>query len=209
MPTTFDRWTRTLTQSRRGMLVGLIASVTGGLGASRTMAKKKRKQKHKRKHKKRKPELPIEPTLQEPTPQPNAFGCLDVGQPCQGDSTTCCSGLCEGGRPHEGEQDASRCIAHDTSICIADFDLCTSGQNAICNINNPNCQCLRTTGNAGFCGDVSLGLLNLCHDCRRDMDCVAEFGVGAACVAYGGICQSICPGTAGTACVPACKAVVM
>jgi hypothetical protein len=176
--------------SRRHLLRGL-AGAGFGLSLVRlphaAAAKKKRKRKKKAKK-----------------ATPNSFGCLNVGQPCQGDSAQCCSGICEGTKPKKGKPDKSRCVAHDTGICQVAMDVCTTGKDAICNIQNPNCQCYRTTGNAGFCGDVSSGLLNLCRDCSQDTDCEEEFGLGAACVALGGICESVCSDTGGTVCMPAC-----
>jgi hypothetical protein len=62
-----------------------------------------------------------------------------------------------------------------------------------------------TTGNAPFCGDYTGFPGNdLCRDCSQDSDCQEEFGPGAACVVYAGLCGETCPDT-GTACVPACN----
>ena len=63
---------------------------------------------------------------------------------------------------------------------------------------------VRTTGNAGFCGDVSLGPINPSRDCHQDTDRAEEFGSGAACITRGGICNIVCPQPGGTACMPAC-----
>jgi hypothetical protein len=191
----FDALTRTLISipSRRHLLRGL-AGAGFGLSLARlphaAEAKKKRKRKKKAKR-----------------TTPNSFGCLNVGQPCQGDSAQCCSGICEGTKPKKGKPDSSRCVAHDARICQANFDLCTTGVQHICDVNNAKCACVLTTGNAGFCGDLSAGGDQLCRNCSKDSDCEQEFGTGAACVVFDGVCESFCPDTR-TACVPACDAVI-
>jgi hypothetical protein len=189
--TRFDDLLRSLTESRRSLLGGALASVTGFLVVPRIDAKKKRKRK--KRHKK---------TKSQPPPPPNAYGCLDVGKACNGDSSLCCSGICEGTKPKKGKPDKSRCMAHDAAICQADSDLCSTGAPHAYNGSNLICSCLLTTGNGGFCGD---GSRLVCLDCRLDADCQEEHGAGAACVVLGGICDSLCPETGGTACVPACK----
>jgi hypothetical protein len=188
----FDHFSRLLGHATgRRLFVGLSLSPLAGLvarpakGAEAQKTRKKRK-----KHKK---------------PQPNAYGCLDVDQSCNGDSSNCCSGVCDGEKPKKGKKDTSRCVAHDAGICQADFDICSTGSPHYCNASNPNCTCVLTTGNAGFCGDFSLGLDNLCHACSQDTDCEDEFGPGAACIVTGGICEPVCTTTGGTACIPACK----
>jgi hypothetical protein len=179
----FDALTRTLISvpSRRHLLRGL-AGAGLGLGGTRLpdLAEAKKKRKRKKKGKKAKP---------------NAFGCLNVGDPCKSEEQ-CCSGICE------GKKGKKRCQAHDAGICTVGLNICT-GAVARCNADNPSCGCVLTTGNAGFCGDFTDGANNLCRDCSEDTDCQEEFGPGAACVALGGICAAICPDT-GTACVPAC-----
>jgi hypothetical protein len=188
----FDHLARHLSRAtaRRRLLAGLALSPFAGLvarSADDIAAKKKHK-------KKRKPKKP----------KPNAYGCLNAGQACGGDSALCCSGVCEGSKPKKGKKDSSRCVAHDAGICKVEMDECTAGREAICHIANPSCQCFRTTGNAAFCGE-NLGLLNLCRDCSQDADCEVEFGPGAACIALGGICEPVCPDTGGTACMPVCS----
>jgi hypothetical protein len=185
--------TRFLTSipSRRDILRGLAGAGLGlgSLGLQNAgEAKKKGKRKPKKKPKK---------------PKPNAFGCLDVGKPCGGDDGNCCSGICEGVKPKKGKKDKSRCIGHNAGICKVDFDLCSTGSFHLCSSTNPLCACLLTTGNAAFCADASLGLTQLCRDCRQDADCQEEFGPGAACLVTGGVCESSCPDT-GTACMPPC-----
>jgi hypothetical protein len=151
-------------------------------------AKKKRKKK-----KKKKPQSPL-----------NAFGCLDVGQPCRGKSANCCSGICQGGKPKKGKKDKSSCVAHNTGICTANTDSCALAVSVSCNPNNIDCYCTMTTGNAPFCGEFSPGPEAHCRVCGKDTDCEAEFGPGAACVLLDGNCTHICPATGRTACVPAC-----
>jgi hypothetical protein len=174
--------------SRREVLRGL-AGAGFGLSLARlphaAAAKKKRKRKKKKKA------------------TPNAFGCLNVGQPCQGDNAQCCSGICEGTKPKKGKPDKSQCVGHDASICTASSNICTTGVAAVCDATNLLCGCVLTTGNAPFCGDFTGGGDQLCRDCNQDTDCEEEFGAGAACVVFGGVCGELCPDT-GRACVPAC-----
>ena len=170
--------------ARRDLLRGLAATGFGlGLAAVPLFGEAKPKRRKKRKR---------------PKPaKPNQYGCLEVNDPCRR-HTQCCSGICT------GKPGRKRCRAHNQGICTSDFDLCTTGVDHHCSISNPSCRCLLTTGDAGFCGDLTAGLLALCQRCSRDADCVPVAGPGAACVAYGGICGGLCPGTGGTACVPAC-----
>src|SRR5215212_6411401 len=115
--------------------------------------------------------------------KPNVFGCLNLGQPCAGNSARCCSGICHGRKPRKGKKDTSKCAVHNTGICAAGSDLCTSGLHHACHPSNPNCTCTLTTGNAGFCADFTSasGQEVACRVCTRDTDCQAEFGAGAAC----------------------------
>jgi hypothetical protein len=193
----FDAVTRTLTSlpSRRDVLRG-IAAVGIGVSGLRTSdaAEAKKKSKHKKRKGKKKKKT---------TPQPvvNQFGCLDVGQPCKGDSTLCCSGVCEGKKPKKGEKDERTCAAHNAGFCTAEVDSCTVGGNTSC---RPNCFCTQTTGHAGFCGRFSSIGTPDCRVCTRDTDCQAEFGLGAACIVLGGACAEICPTTGQTACMIPC-----
>lgn len=185
----FAALTRALSSvpSRRHLLRGL-AGAGWGLGALTLPSfvnAKKRKRKNKKKPKPK-------------TAKPNAFGCLDVGDACKS-AEQCCSGICE------GKKGKRTCRAHDAGVCQADSNICASGQPAFCGGANPNCICLLTTGNAGFCGEFAPGVpgASFCQDCRQDTDCEAEFGPGAACVVYSGVCADFCP--TGTACVPPCN----
>lgn len=152
-------------------------------------AKRKHHKKHKKKSKQKSP----------PAPLPfNAFGCLDVGQPCQGDGTLCCSGICDPG--------TSTCVAHNDGTCVAETGGCSVGTPVPCHPTNPQCGCHRTTGNAAFCGDFT-GVdnpTNLCRFCKRDADCQEEFGPGAACIVLDRVCTLTCAATGTTACVRPC-----
>jgi hypothetical protein len=140
---------------------------------------------------------------QPPPPLPfNEFGCLDIGQPCRGENANCCSGLCEGPAPQQSQSDTSQCVAHNIGVCAVDSDSCSSESSVSCDSANHAAFCVRTTGNAAFCGDFKAGVANLCRVCAKDTDCQAEFGAGAACLDFGGLCTAICASTGRTACVP-------
>lgn len=106
----------------------------------------------------------------------NAFGCVDVGGKCRGSNENCCSGVCQGSKPRKGKQDRSVCLAHDTGACLLADDSCAE------NAASTPCQrggiCVRTTGNAPFCG---LEGRSSCQVCTRDSDCRALLGGGSAC----------------------------
>ena len=171
----FEAITRSLTMfpSRRDVLRGLtgtgLVSLLGWLqGESDVAAKKKRHKKHKQKKSKR--------SLPPPQPPPpfNAFGCLDVGQSCQGDNTLCCSGICDPG--------TSTCVAHNSDTCFPDTALCATETPLGCG-SNPGCICMLTTGNAGFCADVATfsdisDFREACRFCSADTDCQEELGPG-------------------------------
>jgi hypothetical protein len=182
--------TRALTRlpSRRDVLRGLAAA---GLGLAVLRGSGAADAKKKRKHKKKQSKL-----------QRNEFGCVEVGGKCQGKSANCCSGVCEGKKPKRGKKDRSRCVAHNTAgVCSADTDICTVGQAVLCS-PDPDfpCNCTLTSGNAGFC----IGAPAQCRVCRKDTDCEAEFGPGAACIVLGGMCAASCLETGGTACATPC-----
>jgi hypothetical protein len=186
--------------SRRDILRGLTG--TGLLSLfrwpqweSEVAAKKKRNKKHKQK----KSKAPLPPPL--PPPPFNAFGCLEVGQPCQGDSALCCSGICDAG--------TSTCVAHNSGTCFPDTTLCASDFPLGCGSNPSECLCMLTTGNATFCADLShLSDLDdfseACRFCSTDTDCQEELGSGAACVVLAGACTPFCLSTGRTACVRPC-----
>jgi hypothetical protein len=165
------------THPRRGHLQRLVAAgllmASGALPSAH--AKKRRKQNRRGK--------------------PNAFGCLDVGQRCGGQSAACCSGVCQGKKAKKGRRDRSKCVAHNTGGCVATEQSCGADNADVpCGVGG---FCLLTTGNAAFCGDVTTGV---CAACRRDDDCAFGFGAGAACI----LCDNdFCEATGSRACVPA------
>jgi hypothetical protein len=175
------------TVSRRRALAGLAAVLPAWTllsidDAEAGNKKKKRRRRRRRKKNKNK----------NTTPETNAFGCLNVGQPCNGDDDTCCSGICDGDKPKKGKKDTSTCAGHDANICQPGFDVC-AGVIATCSNGGA---CFTTTGNAPFCA----GGNGVCTVCTRDPDCVAAgFGTLAACV----VCASECPETSGTVCFAA------
>jgi hypothetical protein len=184
------RWLGNASPRRR--LLGGLAGSALGLVATRLPDLAQAKKKHK--HNGKKARLAR-----------NEFGCVDVGGACQGNGSNCCSGLCDGKKPKKGKKDMSACVAHDDAgICFADSDTCTVGQSVPCSADNDACDCVLTTGKAGFCGDFTAGPQALCRDCAKDADCEDEFGAGAACVLLGGVCTPFCPDTGRTACVPPC-----
>jgi hypothetical protein len=155
----FDALARSLIQgaSRRGLLRGLGAAALSAVVLRRpwsAAAKKKPKKKLKK----------------------NAFGCVDVGKACRGKDSVCCSGICQGKKPKKGKKDKSRCVAHDVLDCAPGADNC-GGVPFNCG-PQLNGVCLQTTGKASFCADPSLE----CLACKKDTDCVASEGPGAACV---------------------------
>ena len=199
----FDELFRSLAsgsaRSRRGVLAGLTSGLLAALplALGEDAGAKKKQGKKKKKKKTTKQPLPPSPS----SPPFNAFGCLDVGQPCQGNGTLCCSGICDPG--------TSTCVAHNTGICFADSNTCTLGAAVRCDPSdpsNPNCAYVLTTGNAGFCADFTHAdpFSAICRFCSVDTDCQAEFGPGAACVVLGGSCTPYCAATGRTACLPPC-----
>jgi hypothetical protein len=121
-------------------------------------------------------------------PKKNRFGCIDVGEKCFGRDRPCCSGICDG----KGRR--SRCKAHHRGGCEADDSSCP--ETVLCGTDG---ECHRTTGKAGFCAEPGC----LCRPCKKDKDCEAEFGEGAACVVCVSNTENSCvgiDGSTGTAC---------
>lgn len=163
----FDQAARRLATSfsRRG-LWGIATGVGLGAATARLPITADARKKGKRK---KTPKLKL-----------NAFGCVNVGGFCK-NGGQCCSGICQ------GKKGKKRCVAHNAGECQANEDSC-AGVNALCGGNSGICG--RTTGKASFCGNSGL-----CRTCKKDTDCEAEFGLGAACI----VC-SACEETGGTAC---------
>ena len=166
--------------SRRGMLSAGTASVTAGVALA--MARHAVAAPARREHKRR------------PSPRRNAFGCLNVRQKCQGRDRTCCSGRCQGPQPKPGKRDKRRCAGHHESTCTAGQMMVQCG-----GVTSP--PCVTTSGTPGFCGTTT-GKAPYCFGdgdcfvCKRDRDCEAVCGAGAACIA----CPT-CTATGGTGCV--------
>jgi hypothetical protein len=121
----------------------------------------------------------------------NQFGCVDVGGKCYGKDAKCCSGICDG----NGKR--SKCAAHNEGSCTRDDNSCL--ESVSCGVGG---ECYRTTGKAGFCGNS--GTCD-CDPCKKDKDCEAEHGEGAACIVCitgGDDCVGV-NGSKGTACIPA------
>jgi len=194
--------TRTLSSlpSRRDVLRGLAAAGLG-FSAPRLAETEAAKHKHK-KGKKRKHRTPVVTPPEVPPLVFNRYGCLDVGQPCRGENANCCSGICQGAAPAAGQPDASHCVAHNAGVCTPETDSCELGLEVPCNPSATRSACTITTGNAGFCADISAGTEKHCRVCTRDTDCQGEFGPGAACVVLGGGCTPLCITTGRTACIP-------
>ena len=167
----FDTMTRSLSRgpSRRRVLGGVLAAL--GLGAVLPAGGVAKKTKLKR----------------------NKFGCVNVGDPCRGKDKNCCSGICKGKKPKQGERDKSECVEHDASTC-------QRGQQQIGCGGAASVSCTTTAGAAGQC-DVTTGKAAYCaadgdcFPCKRDTDCEGVCGQGAACIRC-----TACPETGGTAC---------
>jgi hypothetical protein len=124
----------------------------------------------------------------------NQFGCINVGKPCRGKDSKCCSGICQGKKPKKGEKDKSRCVGHDEGTCSRGLRSvpCGGASNTFCtNSRGQPGVCETTTGNAAHCNAVSD-----CFPCKRDVDCQPICGPKAACIQ----CGLFCPHTGGTAC---------
>jgi hypothetical protein len=201
----FEALTRAITagEGSRRAVVRLLAGAAAlgfALGGLTVVDAKKRK---KNKTKKKKKQKPLPPPLF------NAFGCVNVGGNCQGNSALCCSGICQGEQPRKGKPDTSICVAHNTGGCTPERNACVTGnETSIC---NPDAVCTLTTGGAGFCASrLNASRAQNCRICRTDADCVAQgFPPGSACVILtGGQCvgESDCAnvnGSSGTACLAA------
>ena len=105
------------------------------------------------------------------------FNCAAVGDKCKGNDSNCCSGRCKalglrGVRIARSRRDKSKCVAHDQAGCSANQDTCDSGQRVACGGGSGG-GCLKTTGNAGFCGQVQTGQSPprlQCTNCETDRE---------------------------------------
>jgi hypothetical protein len=185
-----------------GGFAALVGSAFGALDAN---AKKTRRKKRKRKKKSQTPITPPPFTL--PPLVFNQFGCVEVGQPCRGDNTNCCSGICQGSAPAAGQPDPSRCVAHDTGTCKQDIEgICTTPDlvQVTCN-NRTECGCFRTTSGSNYCAEVFCGPgCSQCVSCERDADCIAAgLPATSACAPVSaGRCAGAC--ATGMACLVPC-----
>jgi hypothetical protein len=203
-PLNFTFQSLTHVPSRRDVIRGLVGAGLG-LGALRlpdVVAAGSAHHKHKNRNKdgrrtKHKKAVQV-------APQPNEFGCLSVGQPCAGDSTLCCSGVCEGEAPKKGKSDTSVCTAHGQGTCVQETpDFCSApdAQEAVC--NSSICACLTTTGGSNFCAELNA---SRCAVCKRDADCeLLGFPPGSACTSFSrGRCDDFCQ--SGFVCAAPCVA---
>lgn len=161
----------------RRLLLARLASVLPAWALPGFLTIEAKKKKKRKKNKKNKPDT-------------NAFGCLNVGQHCNGKDDKCCSGVCDGKKPKKGKKDKSTCVAHNVGPCQDAFDVC-AGVAVPCSAGDQG-GCFKTTGNAPFCGAGDTP----CLPCKRDSDCVAlGFGFGAACVVCNLLCATVSGGT--------------
>jgi hypothetical protein len=210
----FDAMTRTWSSlpSRREVLRSLAGAGVGfGSLLLPGIAEAKKHKKKTKKKRKEQPQLQLQP---QPQPQPlsplvfNQYGCVAVGQPCRGDGTNCCSGICQGAAPAEGQLDTSRCAAHGTGSCKQQGEgICTATNPAALKCNNSaNCACIETTAGSNFCYEGRADQADkLCTECSKDADCEAlGFPPGSACAPVSaGLCAGLC--ATGMACLIPCS----
>ena len=201
----FDDIIRFLTtlSSRRDLLRGATGAGLW-LGSSRLpdVAEAKNTHHGKKNGKKRKKQFV-------PPPLPvNEFGCLDVGQPCRGDSSHCCSGICGGVAPKGGRPDNSAFVAHDVASCTPEKNFClaVNAVDSLCNLPSLTASCFLTTGSAGFCAEgTGFNPAVNCRVCSTDKECESfGFVAGSACVIIQGSpgCADVCAATQGRGCMP-------
>jgi hypothetical protein len=208
----FRVWTQSFGRapSRRDVLRGLAGAGLGlsALRLSDVAAGKKTKKGKKRKRKKKSQPPITPPPFTLPPLVFNQFGCVEVGQPCRGDNTNCCSGICQGAAHAAGQPDQSRCIAHGTGTCRQGADnICTVSDPLLSKCNNqPHCVCFTTTAGSNYCAELFNGPgYTECASCERDADCHAlGFPPESACAPVSaGRCAGQCP--TGMACLVPCK----
>ena len=180
----FDRFISAIiaTPSRRRMLYFLAAARFGTFGAPGIATAKKRR-----------------------APRPNEFGCLEIGQPCAG-VMPAVAPASPGKKPKKGKKGKSRCVAHDVGVCTQGQNSCVQGGGPATDCDpNTACNCYRTTGNSGFCGNGA-NLNFQCMECSRDKDCEdAGFPFGSACIRRTEPGCGCPPGDIPTACVVPCN----
>ena len=138
--------------------------------------------------------LGAEPAAEAQVTVERRFNCTAVGDTCKGNDSQCCSGRCKGKKRKEGKNGngigETRASA---SLMIrpgarpgrirATLDIAVA-----CGFRGRG-GCLKTTGNASFCGQIEgqrPPRLH-CENCTTDQDCEAlGYGSGAACV----VCDS-------------------
>lgn len=172
----------TATITRRSALGVTLSGLVGGLLEGEAKSADQRRKRRRRKNRKRN------------KPQANAFGCLNVGDRCDGTDLQCCSGICQKQKGGKGKPRKAFCVAHGEGGCRPDQDACDNLDSAAnqCDVDG---LCFRTTGQAGFCAQIGAGQ---CVACSRDLECEAALGFGAACV----VCEECANNGAGTGCVP-------
>ncbi len=175
---------RTATLPRRA---ALGAALGGLMGRSLEIGSeaKKRSKRHKRRKRK---------NHNRNTTAANAFGCLNVGDRCDGTDLQCCSGLCREQPGGKGKARRAYCAGHDEGSCRADQDFCVTEDELATRCDGDG-TCFRTTGQASFCGRLQDGN---CFPCRTDAECEPVFGAGAACV----VCSDCDDEAGGIGCVP-------
>jgi hypothetical protein len=178
--TRFDHLLQLLPESRRAFLGGAMALTAGWLGVSTADAKQMGKQKKRKLRAK-----------------PNAFGCLEVGDPCR-NAGRCCSGICK------GKKGKHTCRAHGVGTCSQDQpDWCSVESLAEEHLELAACNgrkglCIRTTAASNACINF-----HACADCKKDADCAAlGYPAGSVCAPFAGnlACAGFCPETSGMAC---------
>lgn len=163
----FDELMRTLAQSRRSLVAGALTAAAGLLGIQAATARRRKPRK--------------------PRAQPNEFGCVDAGKPCQNNGS-CCSGVCK------GKKGRKRCQAHHTGTCKqGGAGHCLESSVETCN-DRTDCACVRTTSGSDVCVQTAPSGFDYCADCARDTDCEAlGYPRGSVCLPlHEGFCAGAC-----------------
>ena len=166
----FDDLLRTLTRGSSRRTLPRLAGIVVALGfAGRTTGGVTAKKRRKRKKVKR-----------------NGLGCVNVGRFCKR-ANQCCSGICK------GKKGKKKCTGHDAQGCEAGQTVAACGGTTVACTSSAGLPgvCQTTTGRAAYCSAIATG----CVGCRRDGECAALCGAGAACIP----CAAFC-GAGGTVC---------